>query len=261
MIPAMALPFSVVGTFSVMYLLNFSMNNISMMALILSIGFVVDDAIVMLENIVRHIEKGEALRGGSQGVEGNRITICLHDAVPGIARLHTHSVHGRHSGAALPRVRDHYLHRHPDLRDVSSAHGPMLCTPFPARYLQQRHDICTASWKGVRQICTFTALAWGGCAAPSGDAGYVLIVLGTTGLSVCGGTQGFIRIRTTTISMPRWRPRRHLVLPDGEVPATGLIHHWCRIRTSRPSIASTGGRREVVAALAGRRIPATLWST
>jgi HAE1 family hydrophobic/amphiphilic exporter-1 len=59
MIPAMALPFSVVGTFSVMYLLGFSMNNISMMALILSVGFVVDDAIVMLENIVRHIEKGE----------------------------------------------------------------------------------------------------------------------------------------------------------------------------------------------------------
>jgi HAE1 family hydrophobic/amphiphilic exporter-1 len=60
MIPAMALPFSVVGTFSVMYLLNFSINNISMMALILSVGFVVDDAIVMLENIVRHIEHGES---------------------------------------------------------------------------------------------------------------------------------------------------------------------------------------------------------
>ena len=59
LIPAMALPFSVVGTFSIMYLLGFSMNNISMMALILSVGFVVDDAIVMLENIVRHIEHGE----------------------------------------------------------------------------------------------------------------------------------------------------------------------------------------------------------
>ena len=59
LIPAMALPFSILGTFSVMYLLNFTLNNISMMALILSIGFVVDDAIVMLENIVRHIEKGE----------------------------------------------------------------------------------------------------------------------------------------------------------------------------------------------------------
>ena len=62
LIPAMALPFSILGTFSVMYLLDFSVNNISMMALILSIGFVVDDAIVMLENIVRHIEKGEKPR-------------------------------------------------------------------------------------------------------------------------------------------------------------------------------------------------------
>src|SRR5438309_8635938 len=55
----MALPFSVVGTFSVMYLCNYSLDNLSMMALILSVGFVVDDAIVMLENIVRHIEMGE----------------------------------------------------------------------------------------------------------------------------------------------------------------------------------------------------------
>ena len=58
-IPSLALPFSVIGTFAVMYLLNYSLDNLSMMALILSIGFVVDDAIVMLENIVRHMENGE----------------------------------------------------------------------------------------------------------------------------------------------------------------------------------------------------------
>ncbi len=60
LIPATALPFSILGTFSVMYLLGFTLNNISMMAVILSIGFVVDDAIVMLENITRHIEGGES---------------------------------------------------------------------------------------------------------------------------------------------------------------------------------------------------------
>jgi len=59
LIPALALPFSILGTFSVMALLNFTLDNLSMMALILSIGFVVDDAIVMLENIVRHVEQGE----------------------------------------------------------------------------------------------------------------------------------------------------------------------------------------------------------
>ena len=58
-IPALALPFSIVGTFAVMSLLHFSLNNISMMALVLCVGFVVDDAIVMLENIVRHMEAGE----------------------------------------------------------------------------------------------------------------------------------------------------------------------------------------------------------
>jgi HAE1 family hydrophobic/amphiphilic exporter-1 len=57
-IPSLALPFSVVGTFAVMYMLGYSLDNLSMMALILAIGFVVDDAIVMLENIVRHMELG-----------------------------------------------------------------------------------------------------------------------------------------------------------------------------------------------------------
>ena len=57
-IASVALPISVIGTFSAMYLLGFSLNNLSLMALTLSVGFVVDDAIVMLENIVRHREKG-----------------------------------------------------------------------------------------------------------------------------------------------------------------------------------------------------------
>ena len=58
-IPSLALPFSIIGTFAVMYLLDYSLNNLSLMALILSVGFVVDDAIVMLENIIRHMEMGE----------------------------------------------------------------------------------------------------------------------------------------------------------------------------------------------------------
>ena len=61
LIPSLALPFSIVGTFAVMYLCGFSLDNFSMMALTLSVGFVVDDAIVMLENIVRHIENGEGV--------------------------------------------------------------------------------------------------------------------------------------------------------------------------------------------------------
>jgi HAE1 family hydrophobic/amphiphilic exporter-1 len=60
-IPSLALPLSIIGTFSAMYLMGFTVNNISLMALILAVGFVVDDAIVMLENIVRHMEKGEGV--------------------------------------------------------------------------------------------------------------------------------------------------------------------------------------------------------
>ena len=70
-IPTLALPFSLLGTFAVMALLNFTLDNMSMMALILCVGFVVDDAIVMLENIMRHIEMGEtplkaSLRGSQE---------------------------------------------------------------------------------------------------------------------------------------------------------------------------------------------------
>ena len=60
-IPSLALPMSIVGTFAVMYLLDYSLDNLSLMALTLSVGFVVDDAIVMLENIVRHVEHGEGV--------------------------------------------------------------------------------------------------------------------------------------------------------------------------------------------------------
>jgi len=59
-IPSVALPLSIVGTFAAMYLLGHSLDNISLMALTLSVGFVVDDAIVMLENITRHIEMGKS---------------------------------------------------------------------------------------------------------------------------------------------------------------------------------------------------------
>jgi hydrophobic/amphiphilic exporter-1 (mainly G- bacteria), HAE1 family len=59
LIPGAVVPLSIVGTFAVMYLLGYSLNNLSLMALTLSVGFVVDDAIVMLENIVRHMEMGQ----------------------------------------------------------------------------------------------------------------------------------------------------------------------------------------------------------
>jgi HAE1 family hydrophobic/amphiphilic exporter-1 len=60
-IPSLALPMSIIGTFTVMFVLGYSVDNLSLMAMILAVGFVVDDAIVMLENIVRHMEQGESV--------------------------------------------------------------------------------------------------------------------------------------------------------------------------------------------------------
>ena len=70
-IPSVAVPLSLVGTFGVMYLIGFSLNNLSLMALTISTGFVVDDAIVMIENVARYVEQGDppltaALKGSEQ---------------------------------------------------------------------------------------------------------------------------------------------------------------------------------------------------
>src|SRR5437879_2503622 len=70
-IPSVAVPISIIGTFGIMYLLGYSLDNLSLMALTISTGFVVDDAIVMIENIARYIEAGEtpleaALKGSQQ---------------------------------------------------------------------------------------------------------------------------------------------------------------------------------------------------
>src|SRR5213076_19013 len=72
LIPSVAVPVSLIGTFGAMYLLGYSLDNLSLMALTISTGFVVDDAIVVLENVTRHIEQGmprrEAALLGAQEV-------------------------------------------------------------------------------------------------------------------------------------------------------------------------------------------------
>ncbi|HWA86471.1 MAG TPA: MdtB/MuxB family multidrug efflux RND transporter permease subunit [Opitutus sp.] len=83
LIPSLSVPLSLVGTFAVMYLLGFSLNNLSLMALTIAAGFVVDDAIVMIENIARYVEQGEpplqaALKGaGEIGFTIISLTISL----------------------------------------------------------------------------------------------------------------------------------------------------------------------------------------
>jgi len=99
LIPSMALPLSIVGTFAVMYLLDYSLDNMSLMALLLCIGFVVDDAIVMLENIVRHMEKGEkplqAALNGSKEIGFTIVSMTLSLAAVFIPVLFMAGILGR----------------------------------------------------------------------------------------------------------------------------------------------------------------------
>jgi HAE1 family hydrophobic/amphiphilic exporter-1 len=81
LIPSLALPFSIVGTFAIMWVFGYSLDNLSLMALTLSVGFVVDDAIVMLENIVRHMEMGkprmQAALDGSKEIAFTIVSMTL----------------------------------------------------------------------------------------------------------------------------------------------------------------------------------------
>ena len=114
-IPSVAVPLSLVGTFGVMYLLGYSLNNLTLMALTISTGFVVDDAIVMIENIARYIEAGvPPLEAALRGSRADR----LHDSLAdGIAHRGPHSapLHGRHRRPAVPRVRGHAERHDPGL--------------------------------------------------------------------------------------------------------------------------------------------------
>jgi HAE1 family hydrophobic/amphiphilic exporter-1 len=98
-IPSLALPMSIVGTFAVMYLLNYTVDNLSMMALVLAVAFVVDDAIVMLENIVRHMELGEgvmeAALNGSREISFTILSMTLSLAAVFIPVLFMGGILGR----------------------------------------------------------------------------------------------------------------------------------------------------------------------
>jgi HAE1 family hydrophobic/amphiphilic exporter-1 len=98
-IPSLALPMSIVGTFAVMYQLNFTLDNLSLMALTLSVGFVVDDAIVMLENVVRHMEMGkstfQAALDGSKEIGFTIISMTLSLAAVFIPVLFMGGIIGR----------------------------------------------------------------------------------------------------------------------------------------------------------------------
>ena len=104
-IPSVAVPVSLIGTFGVMYLLGYSLDNLSLMALTIATGFVVDDAIVVIENITRHLEEGmRPLRRRCAGRTRDRLHRAVDQRLAG-GGVHSDSADGRHRGPTVPRVR------------------------------------------------------------------------------------------------------------------------------------------------------------
>ena len=116
-IAGVALPLSLIATFGVMWFCGFSLDNLSLMALTIGTGFVVDDAIVMIENIVRHIENGEApLEAALRGAREIGFTVISLTHVAD-RRFHPAAVHDRPGRPHVPRVRADADHRGRGLGD------------------------------------------------------------------------------------------------------------------------------------------------
>jgi hydrophobic/amphiphilic exporter-1 (mainly G- bacteria), HAE1 family len=194
MIPAMALPFSIVGTFSVMYLLGFSMNNISMMALILSVGFVVDDAIVMLENIVRHIEHGErplaAALTGSKEIGFTIVSMTLSLAAVFIPILFMSGILGRLFREFAVTICTAILIS----GVVSVTLTPMLCSRFLREIQPESHGFLFRAMEkifdGMLHVYSVT-LGWVLRHRPVMLASF-FVVLGLTGYLYVAVPKGFI---------------------------------------------------------------------
>ena len=158
LIPSLALPISIIGTFAAMNLLGYTLDNLSLMALTLSVGFVVDDAIVVLENIVRHLEMGQsrmlaAHRGGAR----NRLHGSLHDSL---------AHRGVHSGPVHERIMGRLFHEFAVTimvailisGFVSISLTPMLCSRFLRPPSDQHNAIYRASEKVLDGM--LSAYAW-----------------------------------------------------------------------------------------------------
>jgi len=155
-IPSLALPFSIIGTFSVMYLMGYSLDNLSLMALTLSVGFVVDDAIVMLENIVRHLEMGkrtmEAALDGAREIGFTIVSMTLSLTAVFIPILLMGGIMGRlfHEFAVTIGVAILVS------GFVSLTLTPMLCSRFLRRPKEERHG----RWYEATERIYQRSLAW-----------------------------------------------------------------------------------------------------
>jgi HAE1 family hydrophobic/amphiphilic exporter-1 len=162
-IPSLALPISIIGTFAVMYLCGYSLDNLSLMALTLCVGFVVDDAIVMLENIVRHMEQGEgvleAALNGSREISFTILSMTLSLVAVFIPVLFMGGIVGRllHEFAVTIAVAVLIS------GFVSLTLTPMLCSRFLRPPGQEKHgrfyQVFERFFEGMRRAYEIT-LKW-----------------------------------------------------------------------------------------------------
>ncbi|MEO7198661.1 MAG: efflux RND transporter permease subunit, partial [Dokdonella sp.] len=153
LIPAVALPISVLGTFGVMQALGYSLDNLSLLALTLAVGFVVDDAIVMLENIVRHMEKGvppyEAALEGASEIGFTIISMMLSLIAVFIPVMFMGGIVGRlfHEFAVVISVAILIS------GIVAITLTPMLCSRFLRAHQQQQGNMVVAGFdRGFRAV-------------------------------------------------------------------------------------------------------------
>ncbi len=105
LIPSVSVPLSLLGTCGIMYLLGYTLDNLSLMALTISTGFVVDDAIVVIENISRHLESGKSpFQAAMDGSQRDRLYGDLDEHVADRG-VHSHPADGRDRWQTVPRVR------------------------------------------------------------------------------------------------------------------------------------------------------------
>ena len=173
LIPAIAVPVSIIGTFGTMYLMGYSLDNLSLMALTVATGFVVDDAIVVLENISRHIEAGmPRVQAALLGAREVGFTVHVDQPVAD-RRVPADPADGRHRRPAVSRVRRHPVaghrglagdladHHADDVRAVPeagrAAHGPKRRTLFDrAQAATGAPWLVAAPWRGVMLVLLIT---------------------------------------------------------------------------------------------------------
>jgi HAE1 family hydrophobic/amphiphilic exporter-1 len=184
-IPSLALPLSIAGTFAAMYLLGYSLDNLSLMAITLSVGFVVDDAIVMLENIVRHMEMGkprlQAAFDGAREIGFTIVSMTLSLTAVFIPVLFMGGILGRLFQEFAVTIGIAILVS----GFVSLTLTPMLCSRFLRPPREERHGRFYEAVEGVyrRSLRLYErSLAWVMDHRGTALAFSVVILLGTVGL-------------------------------------------------------------------------------